>query len=968
MADIRNLLKDSNDQRYGSYLRTGVVQKQDDCLKGFEAALWACFVWKAWFVALTARQIELQHAIETRESLALMEALTLKYFSNCIAAVKYVKMQTTYMTAAALGQTELPVVPLAAGERPGIFGGGWIYRRCHSFMTMGQKSHRSHRELALIFDVLQSKLGRPPVSLDFIVAAMEDHKAVLTTMKQHLGLYGVVGEGQSRKFEKATDEAFVKREHILARIKERIREIVNLVYGKQVFNAHDHVPSMNAGFYGSRKNGGAFGNLLRGWAISSGYCRWNRVSGHWVLKPQEEREVDQKHNIINKTIMSFSVPDAGIVRERRETDLPGLDLIPSWNQYVDRRVNDTLRLGYVEARVSPIVEPDKVRTITASEEAIVYRALAFQKFAHGILRRYPVFEYSGMPVDSKSLLSHFKDSWDSLGWFLNGDYKGATDNLHPDLGEEVINAICDTVKLPDGQLLNATVWKELLLADLLKHEIFYPGEKLDGQGHRQVWGQLMGSPTSFYVLCIVNAAASSVGLGYSLEKTMDGPIAVNGDDIVAWVSDPAQYEDWKYATACAGLELSPGKNYLTKDAAIINSGIFCPIIRDPRDAHSSRDSNLLGFEEIVPLNQSLLFGFEKKGTDAGKDLKVDMIPHELGSRLRELLLGAGTPEVWHLWREEFLKYHSQVLKKLPPGVSKFMSPELGGAGVPWDGHEDIPERNRKYAAYVACLDDKKRAALAHIPIAGRGWLDNELVKAEEYYARVVGEVQQDRDPWDVTLENWGFPVQRVKSSLGNLLRLGWVLNAYTVWYSSDKVTPLDLDLIYGFRRPQKGEGLLIEEKAISSSPKYRIDTWTNHVRKAVTKSLATSLKPMTSMALSRWVPPSEWVVQFDALRLDSSRNFLWERKDEFAITALTSLGLFPSDPQHRTTSLKTDRLAGRTPAFDSWLSDNQHQWNLFVKGEAVTPAWKIYNLKGKCRSVLDGPENLEYSWWSLVDI
>jgi hypothetical protein len=545
----------------------------------------------------------------------------------------------------------------------------------------------------------------------------------------------------------------------------------------------------------------------------------------------------------------------------------------------------------VTARVAPIIEPDKVRVITASNEAVVYRALSVQKFMHGELKKFPCFEYSGQSVDSTTLLDHFRRVWNKTGQFLNGDYSAATDNLHPDLGEAVVRALCATVRGPDGLFLTGTPVEELMLCDLLKHEIFYPGPQFNGSkagtsvgGQFQVWGQLMGLPTSFYVLCLVNAAASSVGLGLTVDETLNGPIAVNGDDIVAWIDEPAQYEGWVEATRAAGLELSPGKNYLTKDFAMINSSVFIPLQRDGEDAGCYPAGQLLGFKEIMPMNQALLFGIEKKGTDAGKDLKVDMVPQEMGPRLRELLLGAQNERQWNIWRSEFLYQHRGVIKKLPPGVSKYLSEQLGGAGIPWDGKESIPEGNLKYGAFVACLDDKKRSNLAHCKVSGMGKLDTWLAQAEDHYSQYVPRVLNERDPWDVVIEAWGFPIERVKSSLGSYLRLCYVLYKFTT------------------EKP--------DLKSLGSKPVRELTRWQSAVRRGVNRSLGATNTPMTPEAHCRWRPPTEWVVEYDRLNLPRNPHFLGLEERESAYDAL-GLGIYDR-PYCPPTTLKSDSLPRET--------------------------------------------------------
>jgi len=89
---------------------------------------------------------------------------------------------------------------------------------------------------------------------------------------------------------------------------------------------------------------------------------------------------------------------------------------------------------------------------------------------------------------------------------------------------------------------------------------------------------LMGSPTSFPVLCLINAAltresqelSGDIPQGTVLD---DFPILINGDDVAFPTTTPG-YEMWKLVTACGGLHPSIGKNFTSRKFLVMNSTLF----------------------------------------------------------------------------------------------------------------------------------------------------------------------------------------------------------------------------------------------------------------------------------------------------------------------------------------------------------------------------------------------------------
>lgn len=120
-----------------------------------------------------------------------------------------------------------------------------------------------------------------------------------------------------------------------------------------------------------------------------------------------------------------------------------------------------------------------------------------------------------------------------------------------------------------------------------------------------------------------------------------------------------------------------------------------------------------------------------------------------------------------------------MLRRMPKGHSKFTSVDLGGAGIPYiagDTEVDVDQRR------IACLysvDEKVRKLYSELRSYSLSpenqWILRANSVAEKYYKKVLPVIESDRPTMDLVLENWGFPVTREKSSLGNAYRLGFIL-------------------------------------------------------------------------------------------------------------------------------------------------------------------------------------------------
>jgi hypothetical protein len=590
--------------------------------------------------------------------------------------MKWLKFHTSYIFAYSMAQDELPLAPgtFEEGEQAGGIVGGNVGRALRTVMSRGRAGNWPSRRCA--YDILMSKLGDPVAPPDFVENTFLDHKKALT------------------REEMITDR---ETDVILSRVKGQIDNICDKLFRYKLFSHKDPLPSLRACYENKLSEAGAFGELLMGFEMPVSLDSDQLFGMTWTAKEgcQEIRFI------------------------------PGDDVVAEFQDYVDdlweSRLDERL-----EAVPVPILEPLKVRMITKGQAAEYYRTIELQKFMHSALRAHPIFQYIGHPIDDESWVEAFRHHAElPVGkFYVSGDYKAATDNLRPELSIYAWEAICSRTGIwQDGyKRLIDTPYAALGRKALCGHRLHYPDEVVVDQ----TWGQLMGSPMSFPILCLVNAAATLAALDWRFAKNL--PLRVNGDDI-GFIADDHEYWLWKKFTGACGLEFSIGKNYTSREFLIINSEL-----RRPPEGGMVWRYNQVGYEgvpdsdddpwrctirwvqQLKPwklegfLNQSILYHRVKKGVDAGQE--KDVYWTDLESLSHEAIRGIPDKSQWRVL-SIFLKAHASVLEETPPLCNIWFPRSLGGAGVaiPYGKtlselcgtrQPDLLEKQQKVAAYLAC--------------------------------------------------------------------------------------------------------------------------------------------------------------------------------------------------------------------------------------------------------------------------
>jgi hypothetical protein len=226
-----------------------------------------------------------------------------------------------------------------------------------------------------------------------------------------------------------------------------------------------------------------------------------------------------------------------------------------------------------KAKIKPIFEPLKVRMISAGDYASNGLYSSLQKALWKGLQRFPQFRLTGESVS----VSHVEGiRWLTKFWKLpfekmvSGDYSAATDNMKSDASRAAIEAVSgDPITLNVlGRGLQNTLLDFSSIQTMLPTPVPDPFVMTNGQ--------LMGCVFSFPLLCIVNCAAYRGALEEYTGKTWSIsrlPVLINGDDIL-FMANKSFYQIWKRKIEDVGFEMSIGKNYYSRDLAVINSTYF----------------------------------------------------------------------------------------------------------------------------------------------------------------------------------------------------------------------------------------------------------------------------------------------------------------------------------------------------------------------------------------------------------
>jgi hypothetical protein len=250
-----------------------------------------------------------------------------------------------------------------------------------------------------------------------------------------------------------------------------------------------------------------------------------------------------------------------------------------WASYLigeSRREMGYDRSARMDAETEFILEPLKVRTITKGPPAVYAYAKDFQKSLHGVMRTLDPFRLIGKTIaaeDVQSIRTTLLGAvWHSI------DYRAATDRLHLVISADILNLILKPLeRFYEDEC-------DIIRASLAPHRVGYRClsrvEEMTGvpvPPLARVWqknGQLMGSPTSFPILCLVNYATVLLAdlefFGAEQAALLKDLVLINGDDCLVHRPFAWRAVHERIAASC-GLAYSAGKSYSSPFYANMNS-------------------------------------------------------------------------------------------------------------------------------------------------------------------------------------------------------------------------------------------------------------------------------------------------------------------------------------------------------------------------------------------------------------
>jgi hypothetical protein len=442
---------------------------------------------------------------------------------------EWFKFQTTFLSASLLKQEELPRPPSQV-TRVGFICGGKFYRKLRQLLS---KCTITDEVITWSGTVLGLKRAALPLRPDLIEASLAKHRSTLERQAN------VPSSASSDRSQRLLKEVFVN-----------IEECVEEVFKQKASSLKERMPSPSSHWGWSRAEGGAVGRIselitekhgpfAEHYQEFVGYYHTNWYTGRSPIKALY--------------VPSYSFDLAGLLcQEALKEDL--------------------------DCDVHIVLEPMKARIITSGPPLRYHVCRMIQKAVHGAMRKRPEYQLIGGPVTEEILEKNFSDlhSYQRNWVFVSADYSAATDNLNGYLSLEYCTRVGQAIGLDDE---TQTIFGESMTG----HRLHYP-EEFGGFVSEQNTGQLMGSPTSFPGLCLINLATLLTAwraycrLHYAETRTYTQTLRdlrplVNGDDLL-FVGPPDFVPVWRAYVEAVGLSPSPGKNYVSKDVAVINSTFF----------------------------------------------------------------------------------------------------------------------------------------------------------------------------------------------------------------------------------------------------------------------------------------------------------------------------------------------------------------------------------------------------------
>jgi len=417
-------------------------------------------------------------------------------------------------------------------DNPGILFGGKAYRWMRVLKHTDTKRWQS-----FLVSILMSKTGMDrPGKARLTKAKLDTFQSLTTTRVKKENEILVPNWGDQDEYPELVDLKLTRDT-----VAKQIRRTVKELFAGEKFTAEDMMepffPSTSANYINSRKDGGAVGFIMDDDELLEG------------LRPQDGEELV---SVTSKNTRQgvHTVYDDTLLREKFSE--------------LYRRMLVRAEDEVPEAELVALSEAFKVRVISKGPPCLMTVLKPLQKKMWDVLAKHPCFSLVGTPVTAEYVQDRMGMKLKDDEGFLSVDYKDATNQIESFTSEVCAHTIADELGLSDEL-------RRLFLTSLTGHLM-----KNEGLTMWQTNGQLMGSVTSFPILCIVNAAICrwSLELGQKSVVTLrDARLGVNGDDGILRINGFGMMM-WRRICDFCGLTPSVGKVYYSQHFLNINSTTY----------------------------------------------------------------------------------------------------------------------------------------------------------------------------------------------------------------------------------------------------------------------------------------------------------------------------------------------------------------------------------------------------------
>lgn len=359
----------------------------------------------------------------------------------------------------------------------------------------------------------------------------------------------------------------------------------------------------------------------------------------------------------------------------------------------------------VDCEPVPLLEPFKVRVITRGDADNQHLSRRWQSYVFASIAKHPNLQLMGGPIGPEALafLTERSNADDGRKW-ISADYSAATDNLNPDVSEALLSRLTQRLGIPFEDSL-------CLRENLTRHNV---KSSKSGEVRRQRWGQLMGSPVSFYILCLANLALTRWALELANGCVGDFPLLslpllVNGDD-AGFRANPTEYTVWKAITEAGGLTPSIGKNYSSEDWLILNSQLFQMRIQEVKMLGKTVAKKILGVRRPIVCSTLLYCRARsipawEKDVDPNRKVVTETGGFMHGRSISECskaLIELHTEEFAERLIKTFVKVNADAIDQARlPGMPLHTPKCFGGMGIPG-------KPNPKFVLYFSGVENRMR--------------------------------------------------------------------------------------------------------------------------------------------------------------------------------------------------------------------------------------------------------------------